>query len=113
LKAAAAFILVGAGVLIGRYYQSPSVKKFVEVPKVTTPVQRVSMDPETKRFLERSQVLLIGIVNLEPEEDGSYQTDLAVQKKVSRDLIQEASVIKIKLKGPDKRRLNGLVSTLN
>ncbi len=105
LKAAAAFILVGVGVLIGRYYQSTTVI-------VDGPVQRVSMDPETKRFLERSQILLIGIVNLEPEEDGSYPTDLAVQKKVSRDLIQEASVIKANLKGPDKRRLNELVSDL-
>lgn len=114
LKAAAAFILVGVGVLIGRYYMTPTTQPQISnnrnVP--STSVQRVSMDPETKRFLERSQVLLIGVVNLEPDADGNYSTDLSAQKKVSRDLIQEASVIKTKLKGPDKRRLTELVSDL-
>jgi Putative zinc-finger len=112
LKAAAAFILVGIGVLIGRYYTAPEQKVVQNPPKIVAPVQRVSMDPETERFLERSQVLLIGVVNLEPDADGSYPADLTTQKKVSRDLIQEASVIKTNLKGPDKRRLNELVSDL-
>jgi hypothetical protein len=113
LKAAAAFILVGVGVLIGRYYMGPTTQpQIVERRTPPSTVQRVSMDPETKRFLERSQVLLIGVVNLEPDADGNYPSDLSSQKKVSRDLIQEASVIKTKLKGPDKRRLNELVSDL-
>lgn len=113
LKAAAAFILIGVGVLIGRYYMTPTTQpQIVGIRPTPSTVQRVSMDPETKRFLERSQVLLIGIVNLEPDADGSYPADLTTQKKVSRDLIQEASVIKTNLKGPDKRRLNELVSDL-
>lgn len=115
LKAAAAFILVGIGVLIGRYYMTPTSQPSIAGNRLTpstTTVQRVSMDPETKRFLERSQVLLIGVVNLEPDADGNYSEDLTAQKRVSRDLIQEASVIKTKLKGPNKRRLNELVSDL-
>lgn len=113
LKAAAAFILVGIGVLIGRYYMTPTTQTQIAQPRTApSTVQRVSMDPETKRFLERSQVLLIGIVNMEPEADGSYPADLSAQRRVSRDLIQEASLVKTKLKGPDKRRLNELVSDL-
>jgi Putative zinc-finger len=114
LKAAAAFILVGVGVLIGRYYLTPTTQPQISNsrPAPSTTVHRVSMDPETERFLERSQVLLIGVVNLEPDAEGNYPTELSAQKKVSRDLIQEASVIKTKLKGPDKRRLNELVSDL-
>lgn len=113
LKAAAAFILIGIGVLIGRYYMTPATQPQIAGTRPTpATVQRVSMDPETKRFLERSQVLLIGVVNLEPDADGNYPADLSAQKKVSRDLIQEASLIRPKLKGPDKRRLNELVSDL-
>src|SRR5262249_30474122 len=116
LKAAAAFILIGVGVLIGRYYMTPTtqppIANYRPTPSTTTAVQRVSMDPETKRFLDRSQVLLIGVVNLEPDADGNYPADLSAQKKVSRDLIQQASLVKSKLKGPDKRRLNELVSDL-
>ncbi len=113
LKAAAAFILIGVGVLIGRYYMTPTTQPQIsQNPRIAPTVQRVSMDPETKRFLDRSQVLLIGVVNLEPDADGNYSEDLTAQKKVSRDLIHEASVIKTNLKGPDKRRLNELVSDL-
>ncbi len=113
LKAVAAFILIGVGVLIGRYYMTPTTQpRIVETRPTPATVQRVSMDPETKRFLDRSQVLLIGVVNLEPDADGNYSEDLSAQKRVSRDLIREASVVKTNLKGPDKRRLNELVSDL-
>ena len=113
LKAAAAFILVGLGILIGRYYMAPEPAKIVvkdELPAL--PVHRASLDPETRRFLERSEILLVGIVNLEPEEDSTYSTDLTAQKKMSRELIQQAPVIRANLKGPERRRLTQLVSDL-
>ena len=47
-----------------------------------------------------------------PSNEEAYSADLAHQKKVSRDLIQEASVIKPKLNDPRQRRLRELVSDL-
>jgi hypothetical protein len=113
LKAAAAFILVAVGILIGRYYMAPPTQEFTkEITRQVPSIQRASLDPETKRFLERSEILLVGIVNLEPDEDSTYSTDLTAQKKMSRELIQQAPIIKANLKGPERRRLTQLVSDL-
>jgi hypothetical protein len=112
LKAAAAFILVAVGILIGRYYMAPTIPKFVQTPPRQVPIQRASLDPETKRFLERSEILLVGIVNLEPDEDSTYSTDLTAQRKMSRELIQQAPIIRANLKGPERRRMTQLVSDL-
>jgi hypothetical protein len=117
LKAAAAFILVAVGILIGRFYMAPSTPNFVqENPRPQVPaapqIQRTSLDPETKRFLERSEILLVGIVNLEPDENSTYSTDLTAQRKMSRELIQQAPIIKANLKGPERRRMTQLVSDL-
>jgi hypothetical protein len=112
LKAAAAFILVALGILIGRNYMAPTPTRIVETPPTVVPVQKASMDPETRRFLERSEILLVGIVNLEPDEDSTYSTDLSAQKKMSRELIQQAPMIRANLKGPERRRLTQLVSDL-
>jgi hypothetical protein len=113
LKAAAAFILVAVGILIGRYYMTPAPQQVVHKEVIRrVPVQRASLDPETKRFLERSEILLVGIVNLEPDENSTYSRDLSTQKQMSRELILQAPVIKANLKGPERRRLTQLVSDL-
>lgn len=112
-QAAAALILVGLGVVIGRsYMKEESPAQTARNVPVTAPIHTVSTDAETKRFLERSEVLLLGVVNTDPSNEEAYSSDLAHQKKVSRDLIQEASLIKTRLTDPRQRRLRELVSDL-
>lgn len=112
-QAAAALILVGLGVVIGRSYLKvePPVQT-VRKTQPAAPVHTVSADVETKRFLERSEVLLLGVVNTDPSNEEVYSSDIEHQRKVSRDLIQEASLIKGKLSDPRQRRLRELVSDL-
>ena len=56
-------------------------------------------------FLQRSQVLLLGIVNADTD-------DLSKQKQISHDLIQQASTLQNDLKDPRYRRLRSLISEL-
>src|SRR5262245_52742203 len=89
---AAAFILIGLGVVIGRFYmgsnqQNPPVI-VKNVPKQKPPVQTVSAPSEAERFLERSEVLLLGVVNSDPTEESPVM-DFSRRKQVSNDLIQE------------------------
>ena len=63
-------------------------------------------------FWNDQKFYLVGIVNLEPDEDSTYSTDLSAQRKMSRELIQQAPVIRANLKGPERRRLTQLVSDL-
>jgi hypothetical protein len=114
-KAAAALLLVGFGIIIGRYYSGRSISgpEFVQQkPSIAVPSHQASFDPETRRFLERSEILLVGLVNLDTESEDAYMPELTAQKRISQDLIQEAAVLKTRLKGSDQRRLRRLVSDL-
>lgn len=111
-QAAAAIILVVLGVLIGRTYLKEESPQIAHPTEQRLPIQRVNANPEVQRFLEKSEVLIIGVVNTDASNEEGYSTGLAHQKKVSQDLIREASVIKTKLNDPRQRRLRELVSDL-
>ena len=73
-QVAAAVILIGMGVIIGRYYSGDRENAPVIVDKAPqkTMVQTVSApESEAQRFLERSEVLLLGVVNADPTAESS------------------------------------------
>ena len=114
LQVAAALILVGAGVIIGRFFAGDEASKTQVVavaPKQKPPVQTVAAETEAQRFLEKSEVLLLGVVNTDPDEEAS-SLDLDRRKQVSNDLIHQAALVKGQLKDPRQRRLRELVSDL-
>ncbi|HEY4491144.1 MAG TPA: hypothetical protein VI958_04045, partial [Acidobacteriota bacterium] len=108
LQVAAGIILVLMGVLIGKNYfqKEPAVVKRT-VPPVEIPVQ--TADDRVQHFLDRSQVLLLGLVNLSPDGDAS---SLVRRKKLSQDLLHQAGTLKTELKEAEHRRLLQLVSEL-
>ena len=110
-QTAAALIFVGIGVAIGRFYLKEEAPVH-NVQNIKPEIHTVSADQETKRFLERSEVLLLGVVNTDPATEEAYSSDFAHQKEVSRDLVHEASLIKPRLTDPRQRRLRELVSDL-
>jgi hypothetical protein len=108
LQVAAGIILVVVGVLIGRNYfqEEPAITKKT-VPPIAIPVQ--TAEDRAQNFLDRSQVLLLGLVNLSPDGDAP---SLERKKQISRDLLHQASTLKHELKEADHRRLLRLVSEL-
>jgi len=100
---AAALILVGVGVIIGKYYLRQN-----EIPTTARIYRPTTTDAHIEKaqlFLQRSQVLLLGIVNADMD-------DLSRQKQISHDLIQQASSLQNDLKDPRYRRLRSLISEL-
>ncbi len=115
--AVAAAALVVLGIFIGHEYRrdqpagTPRVEQISEHGKMNSPAA-TSVDLRAERFLDRSQVLLLGIMNHEANDAPLIPGDHTRRSKISRDLIQEASLLKRDLKGPDKRRLRELISDL-
>jgi hypothetical protein len=101
---AAALILVGFGVIIGKFYLGQNAGTIAKTNIVSGPPQTAEIR-RAHDFLDRSQVLLLGIVNGSPE-------DLVHEKQTSHELIHEASLVKTDLKDPKDRRLKELVSEL-
>ncbi|MGH9856602.1 MAG: hypothetical protein ACRD4B_02040, partial [Acidobacteriota bacterium] len=77
-----------------------------------TPVIQANLDQRTQQFLGRSEIILLGLVNYDPQIDEPAGLDITRQKAVSRNLIHEASYLKRQLADGDDRRLEKLVTDL-
>lgn len=115
-QTAAALVLVGAGILIGRLILSsptPSVERPGGKPGGALLLASNS-DPATRArdYLDRSKLVILALVNYNPATEDSYALDLPLQKKISRELVTEAGRLKTDLKAPRDHRLRELVSDL-
>lgn len=114
LATAVAFVVVGIGIgwllFGGSTADAPLV---VEGPVVTTPtVEPTALETRTSRYLERSKVLLLGLVNFEPDHDNPSILNLDRKQEIARELVHEASVLKEDLSASDQQRLRELIADL-
>lgn len=113
LAGAAALLVLG--ILIGKYYFSAAITptQFAEEQPVSPPdAQYAMVANRSQRYLERSKVLLLGLVNSEPAENDSSVLILPYKKQLSRELVQEAHVLKQELSDTRQPRLEKLVADI-
>jgi len=67
---------------------------------------------QAENFIDRSKVLLLGLVNYDPATEDAYAFDLGRKKTMSRDLAAEAPAVRNALKERGQKRLRGLVADL-
>jgi hypothetical protein len=115
-QAAAALALVGAGILIGRLLVSPPGASVARPGEKTGSalVSAASGGPAARArdYFDRSKLVIMALVNYDPATEDAYALDLPLQKKISRELVNEAGLLKSDLKAPRERRLRELVSDL-
>ena len=114
--AAGAVTILAVGILIGRLFFSRPVIISRPVPIGTPSVLPASsagdLTLRTSRYLERSKVILLALVNFDPEKQDVYGLNLPRQKEVSTELVKEASALKGDLKNAKERKLEKLVGDL-
>lgn len=119
--AAGALFFIALGVFIGRTIVRPR-PELQQTARVTSSPGAVETAIEAgsdaaplavraSRYLKRSRVLLLAVVNADPRDDEPLQLNLALRKKTSEDLLREAAVLKKGL-GSSDRRLERLISEL-
>lgn len=105
LQAAAAIVFLALGLLIGKlYFSTPA-------PSIAVRTQLPREDVRAARFLQRSQVLLVGMIHMDTSTTLN-PGELSRQREISHELIHEASYLQGELKDPRERRLQQLVSEL-
>ncbi|NIV03380.1 hypothetical protein GWN26_03235 [Candidatus Saccharibacteria bacterium] len=111
IAAAAAILLLG--ILIGKFFFSEPSRENQQLTNVTelTP-QQALLNQRTNLYLEKSKVLLLGLVNMDSEAIQRQQVDFSSYQKVSRHLLQEASYLKPALKENKQQRLRELIGDL-
>jgi hypothetical protein len=115
-QTAAAVAILVIGIFIGRMMLGPSpAEKAVSqltARKEVSP-ELASYQNRADRYLEKSKVLLLGIINFDPETEDPIALDFPRKQQISQDLIQEADVLKKGLtKYGAQDRLVELVSDL-
>jgi hypothetical protein len=119
---AGAVLLIAIGIFIGRTFLRP----VAELPAVARSTSSEAVTGErlaagtgdaaplavrASRYLKRSRILLLAVVNASPQDVDPYRLNLPLQKKTSEELLREAVVLKAGLRSSD-RRLERLVSDL-
>jgi hypothetical protein len=112
--AAAALILIG--VFIGRMLFSPAVPGVQHASRqpelIPQPQPETALVSRSQDYIERSKLILLALVNFDPSIEDPYALDLPFQKKISRELLQEASYLKNGLAQSDQERLENLIASL-
>lgn len=109
LQAAGAAALLLVGILVGGRLipgGGGAGGGTVSVPALPAAVVKA------ESFVDRSQVLLLGLVNHDPSTEDAYALDLDRKKAVSRGLAAEAPALQAALGEGGEKRLRALVSDL-
>ena len=110
----AAMFMVAMGIYLGRtYFAQHEVKETEQGNQIadsSSPAIEDSATTQALAYLDRSRNLLIGLANLNEEQHPSL--DLTRQQAASRQLIQQASMLKVALNKPDQQLMRKLVQDL-
>lgn len=115
-QAAAALVLIVVGVFIGRMVFTPPASEIQRAsqPPGTTARQQpgTELAHRTQNYIERSKLILLALVNFDPDTEDPYALDLPYQQQMSKELVQEASYLKRELAESDQERLENLIVDL-
>ncbi len=115
-QAIAALLLVAVGIFIGRMVFSPSITEIQQAQQIssiqTQQAHRADLILRTQNYIDRSKLILLALINFDPETEDPYALNLPYQKQVSTELVQEASYLKGELGDYDQKRLQSLVADL-
>ncbi len=111
---AAAVGLIVIGVFIGRTLFRPTGSPVIGtlVEESSRDTKMVALENRAGQYLRRSKVLLLGLINFDPQTDASPAIDIQQQQEISQALVHEAAVLKSELKDPARKQLLKLITDL-
>lgn len=99
------------GVMIGDFLSRKENVLEQNVPPEIAAAQTAS-EIEALQYIQRSKVLLLGLMNFDPATDDVETINLERQKKISGELLTKAAEIKTVLREPSQQQLKKLVSDI-
>lgn len=111
VAAAAAMLLVG--IFIGSTFLSqPQPVPMTTQTRSAVPAMPAALAADTERYLERSKMLLMGMMNIDLSDKEEFMQNFSLQQDVSRDLAQQAAVLTDKMEDPEYQQLVQLITDL-
>ena len=111
VAAAAAMLLVG--IFIGRTFLSqPQPVPMATQTQSSVPAMPAALAADTERYLERSKMLLMGMMNIDLNDKDEFMQNFSLQQDVSRDLAQQAAALTDEMEDPEYQQLVQLITDL-
>ena len=111
---AAAMLLIG--IFIGKWvFGPPAIQQRQGGPVADSSprtAEMVALENRTDRYLQRSKVILLGLINFDPETEDPVTLNLPQQQVMSQDLLQEADYLKNALNESPNSQLKQLITDL-
>ena len=115
-RLAGAVALLVIGIFIGKLYfaggSSTDFQYGIAEQDLKMSAEQTAVKVRADRYIARSKVLLLGMINFDPETEDAYALNLPYQKKISQNLVQEAVVLKNELSDPAYEQLRELIGDL-
>lgn len=116
LQLAGGLALLLFGIIIGKSVFTTDIPQGSlssnEINEYTTVATKADINQRADRFLHRSKLLLLGLVNMDENQDEPLEINFAHQRQISQELIDETSILKDDLGQSDQIRLRELISDL-
>ena len=111
LLAAAAVLIVG--ILIGKYSFSGSANPPNPLSaSANDALQLAAARQRAHHYLDKSQVLILNLVNIDTEEQSAGELDISLQQDISSELVKEAAYLRGALEKSRDHQLRTLVADL-
>jgi len=115
-RLAGAVALLVIGIFIGKLYfaggSSTDFQHGIAEQNLKISSGQTTVKVRADRYIARSKVLLLGMINFDPETEDAYALNLPYQKRISQNLVQEAVVLKNELNDPAYEQLRELIGDL-
>lgn len=114
VRIAAAVGLVVIGIFVGRLtFQSSMRHQAIRTGESGAALAEfAALNQRAQNYLQKSKILLMGLVNFDSATEDTYTLNLPYQKRISENLIQEAGFLKERLSDPAQNQLRRLISDL-
>ena len=102
------------GLFIGKYFlaERGEENQAVSTDKSELAVDEAKANLDAAKYIEKSKILLLGIVNFDPSKDDAGTINLPHMKNISKQLANEAPALKSDLTEPSQQQLKRLISNL-
>ena len=75
-------------------------------------IHKASLEERTQQYLDRSKILLVGLINTDPREAEKSKMSFSREVEVSKQLVIESRELAAEMNGPSHQRLKRLVTDL-
>ncbi|HKI78895.1 MAG TPA: hypothetical protein VKA26_10160 [Ignavibacteriaceae bacterium] len=109
---AGAVVLIIVGIFIGQLFINNSPVVNNQIAANDENAKMAKLNAEATRYIERSKMIMMSLMNFDPKSDDFETISLSRQKEISKKLLTQANTLSTDLSDPSQQQLKRLISDI-